>query len=170
MNEYSCLTPFFQYSKSARAKCKKCKEPIAKGDIRMAVMVPASSADGFDMSSYYHVECFSLPRKLKHLGAEEFLKEHVTDTSDDQSILKDLEKMAEAIEQASGGKKTKKEEQGNDTLMDRITRVAKNELAKDEEPATKKVKKEVDEEFRQMVELYKEHHKKKIDDLKDYLR
>lgn len=140
----------------------------------MAVIVPASGPDSFEMSSYYHVECFALPRKLKHLGAEEFLKEYVTDTSEDQSILTDLGKIAQAIEQASGGKKVKKEEeQENETFMDRVARVAKQELKAnddDEQPAKKKAKKEIDDEFRQMVDLYKEHYKKKIDDLKDYLR
>lgn len=161
-----------EYSKSGRAKCKKCKGSIAKGDIRMVVMVPAAGPDSFNMSSYYHVACFAVPRKYKHLGAQEFVTEHVTDTSEDQSILNDIEAFAKSMEQATGGgAKTKKgEQEGGDTLMDRVAQVAKEELSKDDGPKKKKAKKDEDEEFRQMVELYKEHHKKKIDDLKDYLR
>ena len=139
----------------------------------MVVMVPAAGPDSFEMSSYYHVACFAVPRKYKHLGVEEFVTEHVTDTSDDQSILTDIEAFAKSMEQAAGtASKTKKGDQdgGGDTLMDRIARVAKEELTKDDGPKKKKVKKDEDEEFRQMVELYKQHHKKKIDDLKDYLR
>ena len=137
------------------------------------VRVPAAGPDSFDMSSYYHAPCFTVPRKYKHLGIEEFVTEHVTDTSDDQSILTDIEAFAKSMEQAAATtSKTKQGDQdgGGDTLMDRIARVVKEELTKDSGPKTKKVKKDEDAEFREMVELYKQHHKKKIDDLKDYLR
>jgi hypothetical protein len=138
----------------------------------MVVMVPASGPDSFEMSSYYHVPCFAVPRKYKHLGVQDFVTDHVTDTSEDQSILKDMDAFVKSMESSSGGAKATKGDanDGGDSFMDRIAQVAKEELTKDNGPKKKKVKKDEDEEFRQMVELYKEHHKKKIDDLKDYLR
>lgn len=124
------------------------------------------------MSSYYHVPWFTVPRKYKDLGVEDFVTDHVTDTSEDQSILSDMPAFVKSMEQASsGGAKLKRDDQDrNDTFMDSIAPVAKEGMTKDDGPKKKKVKKDDDEEFRQMAELYKEHHKKKIDDLKDYLR
>lgn len=143
------------------------------------------------MSSYYHVGCFVLPRKLKHLGTEDFVREKVTDLSEDQSILPaQFDTIVSQIEESAGAagsakKKVKREggdgddEEEKENLMTRVAAEAKVELDEEEgkQPAKKKAKKETtkiskaeEEEFRDMVELYKEHYKTKVDILKDFLR
>lgn len=152
-----------QYAKSARSKCKKCKEPIAKDEMRLQVNVPAeSNSAGFSMSSNYHVGCFKIPRKFS-TGAEkmdpaDFVREYIEDGTNDQSILPEkLDEIIELIEKAnmpttaatSSATKRKKSESSSkgkdDSLMGRIKQaaMAKAEQEDDEEeepPAKKKVK------------------------------
>jgi ribosomal protein L12E/L44/L45/RPP1/RPP2 len=142
------------------------------------VTIPADpeKEGSYAMSSYYHVGCFVLPRRLKHLGAQEFVQEHVTDISEDTSILPDrMNEIVAQIEQVAPKKKVEEEE----TFMTRIAAAAKEQLEAEEgkPPASKKAKKETkktkkaeEEEFREMVELYQDHHKTKGDTLKDFLR
>lgn len=175
-----------EYAKSARSKCKRCKETIAQGDVRMVVTVPG---DEYDMSSNYHVGCFVLPRKVaKLMDAEEFVREHVTDTSEDKTILPDqFDKIVTQMEEANSAKSKKnkkvKGEGGDDgeeeTFMTRIAAAATAELEAEEgkPPEKKKAKKGTtitskaeEEEFCKFVEIYKEHHNSKADILKDFLR
>ena len=141
-----------------------------KGEIRLQVHAPGQG--DFTMTSNYHTSCFALPRRLKSDGAEAFVTSYIQDTSDDQSILPaHQDKIIQDIEMATShtGKKKHKDETIEDSFMARVESTAKSELDA-KEPAAKKVKKEQDDEFRKFVELYKVHHKQKIDDLKDFLR
>jgi len=124
------------------------------------------------MTSNYHTACFALPRRLKSDGAEAFVTSYIQDTSDDQSILPaHQDKIIQDIEMATNntGKKKIKDETIDDSFMARVESTAKAELD-DKEPPAKRVKTVQDDEFRKFVELYKIHHKQKIDDLKDFLR
>lgn len=44
-------------AKTGRAKCKKCKQTIEKGEIRMAKYVTSFFADGKLMPAWHHVTC-----------------------------------------------------------------------------------------------------------------
>eukprot|EP00934_Nitzschia_sp_Nitz4_P003434 Nitzschia sp. Nitz4//scaffold29_size155292//65550//67145//NITZ4_002656-RA/size155292-processed-gene-0.45-mRNA-1//-1//CDS//3329546442//3424//frame0 len=162
-----------EYAKSARSKCKRCKEPIAKGDMRIQVNVPADeSGAGYALSSNFHVGCFKLPRKFAKVDPADFCQEKLVDGSDDQSILPaKLEKIIALVQEANaaGPVKRKKGSSGDDTPKTFMDRVKAQALSEDE-PPKKKSKANNDDEFEQFVELYKEHHKKKADNLKDYLR
>ncbi|KAG5892238.1 hypothetical protein JTB14_014609 [Gonioctena quinquepunctata] len=46
-----------EYAKSGRAGCKGCKRPIAKGELRLAVMVQSAFHDGKD-AKWHHFDCF----------------------------------------------------------------------------------------------------------------
>lgn len=141
-----------------------------KGEIRVQVHAPGQG--DFTMTSNYHTSCFALPRRLKSDGAEAFVTTYLRDTSDDQSILPaQQEKIIEDIETStnSSGKVKKKEDIDQDSFMTRVEVTAKAELD-GKEPAAKKAKTQEDSEFRKFVDLYKTHHKQKIEDLKDFLR
>ena len=46
------------YAKLGTSKCKKCKQPIAKKDPRIAKLVPNPfSDDGSLMKQYFHINC-----------------------------------------------------------------------------------------------------------------
>ena len=45
-------------AKSGRAKCKKCKETIEKGMIKIIVAYPPKDDAGYGISSSYHLGCF----------------------------------------------------------------------------------------------------------------
>ena len=138
-------------------------------------------ARDFDMSSWYHPECFVLPKKYREMGVADFVTDLITDTSDDNSILPaQSEKIIAALEEAQTKKRkaTPKKNSGEaqpETLIGRVAKVAKEELAlegKGNPPPKKKAKKgDADEkEFAEMVDLYKDYYKLKVDELKDFLR
>ena len=146
---------------------------MAKGDIRIGVCVEAGeSGPGFDVTSYYHPECFKFPRKLGKISASKFVQDLLEDKSDDQSILPDQQDdLIEKLEAAQVAKKKKatKEDGGDETIMDRIKKAATQE-DQEGEPAKKKAKTEADASFDQMVNLYKDYKSLKADSLKDFLR
>lgn len=122
------------------------------------------------------------------MDAEEFVREHVTDTSEDKTILPDqFDKIVTQMEEANSAKSKKNKKvkgEGGDggeeeTFMTRIAAAATTELEAEEgkPPEKKKAKKGTtvtskaeEEEFCKFVEIYKEHHNSKADILKDFLR
>lgn len=46
---------------SGRAKCRGCKQPIAKGELRFGERLPNPFADG-EMTIWFHLECAALRR------------------------------------------------------------------------------------------------------------
>uniref|UniRef100_A0A8C4RRL6 PARP-type domain-containing protein n=1 Tax=Erpetoichthys calabaricus TaxID=27687 RepID=A0A8C4RRL6_ERPCA len=46
-----------EYAKSGRSSCKKCKESISKGSLRMAIMVQSPMFDG-KVPHWHHFSCF----------------------------------------------------------------------------------------------------------------
>lgn len=150
-----------------------------KGDIRIGVHVPAKDDGGYDMTSWHHVDCFKLPKKFaagaSAMSVEEFFQDMVTDNSDDNEILPArMDELVAKVTAASAAKTPKKAAKKKDadddnTLVGRLKQAYIAEQSGDEKPA-KKLKRDDDGEFDQLLELYKEHHKKKVDNLKDYLR
>ncbi|KAH9310588.1 hypothetical protein KI387_025623, partial [Taxus chinensis] len=79
------LTPIVQaeYAKSARAACKKCGNSIAKGSLRLGVA--SKAAGGFDMTRWYHQQCFKAD-----ITAAESIKGFSLLKVSDQEALKTL--------------------------------------------------------------------------------
>lgn len=124
-------------AKSGRAKCKACKEPIAKGDLR----IQTSTNNGeYDLTHSTHLACFKVPRKLQ-CSAKDFVREHLMDSTEDQVLSTDFIEVVEAkIEMATSTPKKKKakQQQGEDnTLMGRIKQAALDMAVEEEEPEIK---------------------------------
>ena len=56
-----------EYAKSGRAACKMCKNPIAKADLRLAVMIQSPKFDG-KMPNWHHTKCFFVRNRPKTVG------------------------------------------------------------------------------------------------------
>ena len=155
--------------------------------MRLCVVVPKSDEDGFDMASYHHVGCFQLPRKYStgagKITPMEFLQEHVTDTSADNSILPDqMLELADQMENATSNKAKAKaaaaaaqEESGEMTLIARVKAAHKRQQeASETKKKTKKTKrdpdKDKDAELEPLVTSYATHCKSTTEKLKELLR
>lgn len=47
-----------EYARSGRSGCKKCKQPIEKGVVRIGKITPNPfSDDGGEMKVWYHTQC-----------------------------------------------------------------------------------------------------------------
>jgi len=166
-----------QLAKTSRAKCKTCKEPIEKGDLKLFVEAALREGANFAMSSSYHVFCFKIPRKLASsgVGVEEFLADYLLD---DRELLLDrkdeITKMLleAAVKTKPKAKKVKSQDEGPGSIMDRLKEAAT--LDDDDEPAKKKAKRnersKEEEEFKAMLSVYRKYHKGKVAELKDILR
>ena len=165
-----------QLAKSSRAKCKSCKEPIQKGELKIFVEDPLKEGADFAMSRSYKVGCFKIPRKLtkEGVGVEEFVADYLLE---DSELLEERRDEIIGLLQQAASKaksKTKKPSDGDGeaaTIMDRLKAAANKD--DDSEPANKKVKKEETEEeaeFRDMVPVYRNFAKAKLAELKDMLR
>lgn len=144
-----------KFAKSSRSKCRKCKEPILKGDVRIVTTIPGDK-DGYDVKQNVHPACFSLPRKYS-TGADkmtptQFLEDIVHDESSGGEILPaQLETLAAAIAAKSGGGGTKTDQPAEgsvDAFMEPIKAAwtaaqQDNETADAAEPKKKKAKKDV---------------------------
>ena len=138
------------------------------------------------MSTNYHPGCFKIPRKFAKLSPAEFVDEHVTDATDDNSLLPDRkDEIVGQIEaaMASTSAKKKKETPGVDEdkgLMARLKARYETwkENGSDERPKKKSKKsggkKEEgdadDEEIVRMLPVYDDLKDKKLPELKDILR
>ena len=92
-----------EYSKSARAKCKKCKEPIPKDVLRMARIIKSPFHDG-TMPAWYHYECFF--EKFSPQGTEEITGfEHMR--FEDQKRIEASIEAAKSAPSTSAGRKGK---------------------------------------------------------------
>mmetsp|Transcript_16113 Transcript_16113/g.19686 ORF Transcript_16113/g.19686 Transcript_16113/m.19686 type:complete len:457 (+) Transcript_16113:117-1487(+) len=157
-------------AKSGRASCKKCKEKIAKGELRIGETSEVPGSD-YTTTKWIHVECFNIPRKLSKITVEEFVDEHLEDNSDDK-VLEDETKRQEIIEKIStkASKTAKKED---DAKVDSYIAVVKSNAelldAKndDEGPPKKKIKLSNDDKAK--AEAYLKYKDMKTDELKDLL-
>ncbi len=64
-------------AKSGRSKCKRCKELIANGELRVVTEAYSETRD-MDFVSNYHTRCFKVPpRAMKGVAPETFVEEHL---------------------------------------------------------------------------------------------
>jgi len=168
-----------QLAKTSRAKCKSCKEPIQKGEIKLFVEAPLREGASFGMSSSHHVSCFKIPRKLASsgVGVEEFLLEYLVDDPELLEVRKDeiLGMLRAAATKTKSKAKSAKsqDDEGPANIMDRLKEAAK--LDDDDEPAKKKAKTKKptkeEEDFKAMLSLYRKYDKGlTVSELKDILR
>lgn len=153
----------------------------------MTLTVPANpdSAKSYDMASHHHVDCFKLPRKLKHVTITEFVEDYVEVSADVEIPHDEIVKRLEAAAASGGKKKVKREHDENEnaagdlSLMERVVSAADSGdfQAPTKSPATKKVKQEKgresssnDDEFARMVQVYKTMPESSMGGLKDELR
>ena len=159
-----------QYAPSGRASCKKCKEKIEKGDIRMTASKPGNG--DFLMDMHYHPACFPIPKKYAQ-NMENFLTDVVFDKD---NILPD--KLDEILAARASKKAEAKAVKTKNALLAKLDEALKNQEkenggddVKGEEPSKKKLKTEQNgENFEELVQVYKAHHTKKNDELKEILR
>ena len=86
-------------AKSGRAKCKKCKEPISKGELRIGISSPGPG--DFMMTSWYHPSCVVIGRKLKQQGiktGEDLIRSGLVDDQTEDNILADGQEVAKLVE------------------------------------------------------------------------
>ena len=64
-------------AKSGRSKCKRCKELIANGTLRIVTEAYSETRD-MDFVSNYHTHCFKVPpRAMKGVSPTTFVDEHL---------------------------------------------------------------------------------------------
>lgn len=59
------MADVIEVAESARAKCRVCKKPIAKGAYRFGERVLSAFSDGDETTLWYHVECAAEKRPFK---------------------------------------------------------------------------------------------------------
>eukprot|EP00547_Thalassionema_nitzschioides_P006417 CAMPEP_0194201218 /NCGR_PEP_ID=MMETSP0156-20130528/1541_1 /TAXON_ID=33649 /ORGANISM="Thalassionema nitzschioides, Strain L26-B" /LENGTH=473 /DNA_ID=CAMNT_0038926351 /DNA_START=79 /DNA_END=1500 /DNA_ORIENTATION=+ len=160
-------------AKSSRSKCKKCKEPIGKGELRIGTTTERDAGgDSVSMTSWHHICCFALPRALKREGAtpSSFVEEDLDDPNGVFDEEGNREKVITAITAGGGGakkKKVKAEEKEGNTFIARIKRNSEVISKEDEDdPPSKRIKKEE----RKEVQLYEKLNKMTTEELKDFMR
>ena len=76
-----------EYSPSGRAKCKGCKEPIAKDDLRFASVGSSAAAGGHEQKFYKHWHCVTAAQ-LSNVGSTESLDGYEELLAEDQETVK----------------------------------------------------------------------------------
>jgi len=173
---------------SGRAKCKKCKETIAKGELRIATHSYKEGQD-FKFTSYTRPKYFTVPpRALKGVSPEEFVDIHLQDETTD-NILDDPIQKAEiiaAIAYKPSKKKAGEAANGPTTPLEKLLDQIKTTMEKlddDEEERPKKKAKtnskakkkgkkgtEDDVDLEACARAMKVYGKMKADDLKSVIR
>uniref|UniRef100_A0A7S3L535 PARP-type domain-containing protein n=1 Tax=Amphora coffeiformis TaxID=265554 RepID=A0A7S3L535_9STRA len=144
----SGTTYSIEHAKSARSTCKKCKTKIESGELR--IKQSAEGKEGFEVSTYVHVECFSLPRKFASgagkISEEDFVKDVLEDPSGEILPAMADEIAAKITAKApSSAKKAAKAggDEDSDDPMTAIKELSKKREAEGntgEEPSNKKAK------------------------------
>lgn len=148
-----------ELAKTGRAACKKCKEKIAKDDLRIGKEAPGPG--DYTMTSWFHPACFTLPRNLSGMSAEDFVDDLLQDTSDGCVILPERKDEVVAMIDAKPAKKRKSED-GGDPFITKLKREYDSmsaAAADDDAPKKKKAKRDDKNNHSRAVELYGEYHK-----------
>ncbi|GBP32813.1 Poly polymerase [Eumeta japonica] len=107
-----------EYAKSGRASCKKCKQKIDQGALRLAVMVQSAFFDG-KQPNWYHEECFFSKQRPK--SVDDIGKFNTLTHSDQKrltSVIGDLSSgVVMPIENKSKGKGTKRGNSDNNAAL-----------------------------------------------------
>lgn len=100
-----------KYAKSGRSQCRKCKENIKADAMRIAVV--SSGKEGYDVTRYYHVECFSLPTKYRRgsskMSVEDFVKDILEDLTGGKILPSQTDAIVSGIETTEVGSQEKKD-------------------------------------------------------------
>lgn len=162
-------------AKSGRSSCKKCKEKIGKGEIRIGTV---SMKDDIEMVGWRHVKCFALPRNCVKEGVtvEDFVDDQLEDEggvlaeSRDQVIADILHK--EDKKAAAAKKKATAEGGDGGSKIEILKRAYEQSKANDDESDEKqpKKKKKKTDALKQQVDIYARYAKTPVDGLKDVLR
>lgn len=75
-------------AKSGRASCRSCKEPIAKGDLRLGEEVPNQFASGEMTYNWHHVQCAA---KKKPAALKQALETTDVDVPNKPELLATIE-------------------------------------------------------------------------------
>lgn len=76
-----------EYAKSSRASCRGCKSGIAKGTLRLAVMVQSPMFDG-KTPNWYHQTCFF--KKQRPKTVDDFENYGTLRYEDQETIKKEI--------------------------------------------------------------------------------
>jgi len=185
-----------QIAKSGRAHCKKCKGSLEKDQLRIVSIAPPKDEGGYEIKSYTHPVCFTIPRKYatgaNKISVEEFVTDHLQDFSDDGASLLPA-RAAEVIAAISTKADTKKKDSsagggGNGPLalvqqayQARQEQQTSGVVASSPPPPAKKTKgadgaaaaataKEPNGALSAAVDAYEQYHKLKNDQLKELLK
>lgn len=116
-----------EYAKSGRAKCTKCKEPIEKDVVRLAIMVRSPFFDG-RVPKWHHYECFfqrHLPKGPSDIGQFENLK-----YEDQKRIEESISNGGISKTTVKGAGKKRKAEVVNNAVKDFSVEYAKSAKSK----------------------------------------
>jgi hypothetical protein len=159
----------YKFAKTGRAKCKKCKELMAKDDMRIGTTV-TGGACGYDLVIWNHPKCFTLPRKFTTGAGKITPEQFVEDVLEDSSVAGEiLPAKAEELAAAIGAKFVKPKTAETTTSMTELRDAYEARLREQEEgkpPASKKLKS--DDTAR--LDAYGKYHRMKAIELTDVLQ
>lgn len=177
-------TYHIEHASSGRAKCKKCKEQIAKGELRIATNAFKEGQE-IKFTSYNHPKCFTVPpRALKGVSPQDFVADHLDDQTDD-SMLDEDDKRQEVIAAiAYKPPRAKKGEKASDaelsavgkrleeirTAMEKLPESGSDGEDEEKKRPAKKAKKSEGNDLEVCAMAMKVYAKMKVDDLKSVLR
>ena len=157
---YSVPSP--KTAKSGRSQCQKCKQKIAKDELRISTSVDRGE---MTITNYIHVGCFyPLPKEFRTKDNKLTVGEFVTTVLEDPEHLLD-EKETEIIELMESAK-TKQDEAKAHSPLALIKAAAEAQKAPKGEPAPKKIKSEITDE---QIQAYLHYSNLKSEELKDLL-
>ncbi|MCA9642658.1 MAG: hypothetical protein H6718_36660 [Polyangiaceae bacterium] len=75
-DEAEVLSASIEAAKSGRAKCRRCRQTIAKGELRLGEQVDNPYGEG-DATLWYHLACGTIKRPAAFLVAEQTFSEEI---------------------------------------------------------------------------------------------
>jgi len=176
-------TYHIENAKSGRSSCKKCKEKISKGELRIGVTSPGPG--DFEVTSWYHPSCYTIGPKMRKEGVTaeifvlEMLEGDAKESREDEIIVMvdtKPKKKNDSVENVCTSKINSMKKN-----LEKIRKRSEEENAEseDELPQSHSKKRKTKEETcmsglsRQEIsdaKLYALYSEKKNDELKDILR
>jgi hypothetical protein len=88
-------------ARSGRAKCRACREPIVKGELRFGERSPSAMAPGEETTMWYHLRCAAIRRPAL---LQPLLAEHAAALSDrpDKAVIEALVAAGTAAPELTG--------------------------------------------------------------------